>query len=264
MSLQWVAEPPTAGHRHDRCKVPNSVEQGAIGDLQAVYSSKQPRGAIDCLLAWLDEHPASWAIIGTYEKHDRTAKRVSGFSARSLESRGIPIARHKGVMYAQSRAKAAMPLLAALHPKSNEKLPPILCLIDGYPGHIQEGREGSGSGVMAEGTKRKLMAIDSRPGRWALIGERGLEGKASSGLEGAKFKRLGYEVQTLNGKTYARKPSPDGRPLTDWVTPTVLLVPDAPLPMVEPDEFGWSPTEINNALATARAWLFPIEGNLAA
>jgi hypothetical protein len=135
-----------------------------------------------------------------------------------------------------------------------------LCLIDGYQGSIQEGREGSG---ITEGMKRKLAILDKHPGRWALVHEEGgpRGNRFYVGTAGPNFAKYGCEIATVNGKTYARRPHPSGLPIESLVT---KRAPAEPLPVIKPNSFGWSRDEINNALATARAWLFPTEGIQAA
>ncbi len=143
-------------------------------------------------------------------------------------------------------------------PRRSER---VLCLIDGYPSHVQEGREGSGAGPSME---RKLRMLDRYPGRWILVAERikGTGGvRVGTGAE--NFAKYGYETATANKRTYARAPHPSGLPLESVVTKLPRRHID-PLPAVESDEFGWSATEMNNAIATARSWLFPIEGTQAA
>lgn len=135
----------------------------------------------------------------------------------------------------------------------------ILCLIDGYLGNINEGREGAVG--KSPDMERKLALLDRYPGRWALVGSEIIRGgvRVSVGTKGRTYARYGYETASANGKTYARRPHPDGVPLSALVKSVRPKQPE-PLPVVQPDEFGWSRDEINNALATAKAWLFPTEG----
>lgn len=139
-------------------------------------------------------------------------------------------------------------------------LPPILCLIDGYPGSVFEGREASG---MTDGMKQRLAILDRNPGRWALVHSvvYGNGGEVHAGTKPQFWRKLGYEVETINCDTYARRPHPNGRPLSDFVTRQERK---EPLPKLRPAQFGWSRDEINSALATAKTWLFPIEGIQAA
>jgi hypothetical protein len=143
--------------------------------------------------------------------------------------------------------------------KQPKRSQPILCLIDGYLGSLHEGRIGKGS--MTPGQERKLALLDRYPGRWAVVHarERAGDGYNNIGTHGPEFVKHGYEVAVANGKTYARRPHPSGRPLSDFVTKMPAKRFD-PMPAVESDEFGWSRDELANAAATARAWLFPIEG----
>jgi hypothetical protein len=140
-------------------------------------------------------------------------------------------------------------------------LPAILCLIDGYQGSLFEGREGSG---VTEGMKRKLELLDRYPGRWAIVSEDGRRDgeRFLAGTSGRDFAKYGCEVVTVNRKTYARRPHPSGLPIDAYVSKH--RVTREPLPIVEQNRFGWSATELSNALATAKAWLFPTEGIQAA
>ena len=143
-----------------------------------------------------------------------------------------------------------------------ERSQPILCLIDGYPASQSEGREGSG---ITEGMKQRLALLDRYPGRWALVAtEVQRDGvKELAGTRASTFAKYGYETATVNCKTYARKPHPDGLPIEALVKKAEVR-PYEPLPAIKQNSFGWSRDEINNALATARAWLFPTEGIQAA
>jgi len=145
-------------------------------------------------------------------------------------------------------------------PSQHKPARPVLCLIDGYLGAIQEGRVGKG---LAPHIIHAMKMLDRYPGRWAIIRSRSKTEGFDYGMKADVFKAHGYEVSCLNGNTYVRRAHRSGIPLDATVTRLPRRMP-CPLPAVENDEFGWSPAEINNALATARAWLFPIEGNLAA
>jgi hypothetical protein len=139
---------------------------------------------------------------------------------------------------------------------------PVLCLLDGYPGSLYENREGNG---ITEGMKRKLQLLDRYPGRWALVGtELWKDGRRDIvGTQARSFAKYGYETATVNSRVYARRAHPDGLPIEAVVKKMPKRLYE-PLPAVQPDSFGWSRAEINNALATARAWLFPTEGIQAA
>ncbi len=139
----------------------------------------------------------------------------------------------------------------------------ILCLIDGYPSHSLEGREGSfGAGPAMEG---KMRMLDQYAGRWMLVSERiRVAGElVRVGTAAENFVSRGYETAIVNNKTYARHPHPGGLPIDSVVTKLPRRHVD-PLPVVESDEFEWSANELHNAIATARSWLFPIEGTQAA
>ena len=151
----------------------------------------------------------------------------------------------------------------AKHQAAEKPRQAVLCLIDGYLGSVQEGKDGSFG--MTEGMKRKLQLLDRYPGRWALVGtEFSQDGrKELVGTQARSFAKYGYETATLGGKIYARKSHPDGLPIEAVVEKAPKRYYE-PLPAVQPDSFGWSPAEIKNALATAKAWLFPTEGIQAA
>jgi hypothetical protein len=146
--------------------------------------------------------------------------------------------------------------------QQSKPLAAILCLIDGYTGSPYENREGNG---ITEGMKRKLQLLDRYPGRWALVGtELWKDGRRDVvGTQARSFAKYGYETATVNSRVYARKPHPDGLPIEVVVKKMPKRLYE-PLPAVEPDRFGWSKAELSNALATAKAWLFPTEGIQAA
>lgn len=137
---------------------------------------------------------------------------------------------------------------------------PVLCLIDGYLGSIQEGRVGQG---LAPHVVHAMKMLDRYPGRWAIIRSASKIDKTDVGIKSALFSERGYELRSMNGNMYARRPHRSGKPLEQTVTQLPPRRRD-PLPAVEMDEFGWSPAEIDDALATANAWLFQTEGNLTA
>lgn len=135
----------------------------------------------------------------------------------------------------------------------------VLCLIDGYPALF--------GGVNDEGTKQAQIAridrvLKSRPGHWYLVGHRST--RRSEGSEPRTMRDAGFEVEVVNGDVYARVPHPDGRPLSELVAKRQPWTFGDKLPELAVDGFGWSRNELNQAMATARAWLFPTEGIAAA
>jgi hypothetical protein len=81
-----------------------------------------------------------------------------------------------------------------------------------------------------------------------------------AGARAFDLKARGYEVAGVDGKQYARVPHPSGVPISSLVTKTRPLTAADALPEVKAIHFGWSQDELRQAAATARAWLFPIEG----
>lgn len=140
----------------------------------------------------------------------------------------------------------------------------ILCLVDGYPS--ESGMQGS------EGEPNRLGPVllnvmhhlDRWPGRWAVVHEILVDpitgAEQQRGIVAAALIKQGYECKRLNRKTYARKPAEGAPELTDLVARKPPLAPITGYPEVTPDEFGWTRDEINQALATAKSWLFPLEG----
>lgn len=140
----------------------------------------------------------------------------------------------------------------------------ILCLIDGYPS--ESGMQGSEGDLSRLGPVllNVMQQLDKRPGRWAVVHEKlvdpitGVEQRR--GVEPDVLRKHGYEVARLNRKGYARRPLEGAPPLSDLVARKPPLAPITGYPEVTPDEFGWTRDEIKQALATAKSWLFPLEG----
>lgn len=138
----------------------------------------------------------------------------------------------------------------------------VMGLIDGYLSGVMVGRIGPFG--LSPHVLKAMEQLDKHPGRWGLIFVKAQPGYEAAGMYDKSFSRAGYELVTVNGKTYARKPHPSGLPIDAVVTRQKPRVPSDALPAVTPDVFGWSANELHHALATAKSWLFPIEGTQAA
>jgi hypothetical protein len=132
----------------------------------------------------------------------------------------------------------------------------ILGLTEGYSATFG-GDDVEGSGL-AHG-QYVARALNAWPGHWFVVGHR-LRGGARRGFGSSNARRNGYECKEVNGKVYARVPHPDGVPLEQLVTKRRPWDVGDALPELKADKFGWSRGELNEAMATARAWLFPTEG----
>lgn len=141
----------------------------------------------------------------------------------------------------------------------NSRSERILGLIDGYP-ELFGGNGEVMNSVARQQWVRKTM--DESPGRWFVVGEvrHVNRRRVSVGPHPYILRGYGYEVEIANSKVYARAPHPSGRPLSDYVDIAPPKRPSDAPPELTSDKFGWSGSEIQDALATARAWLFPIEG----
>lgn len=134
----------------------------------------------------------------------------------------------------------------------------ILSLIDGYQSDFGgEFDAGSKQGQLS----RIVRELHRWPGHWFLVGQISRRGgaKATAGARAVDLKRHGCETAEVDGKQYARIPG-EGVPLMSLVTRPEKRQMHERLPAVASDKFGWSRNELANAKATARAWLFPIEG----
>lgn len=143
---------------------------------------------------------------------------------------------------------------------SQPKQKRILSLIDSYPS-TYGGEFDAGS--VRDNARRTDIALASRPGHWFLIGENGKGSVQATGARTSDVRSRGYEAVELNGRHYARIAHPSGVSIEALVTKLPYTKPTDRLPVLARD-FAWSRDELNDALATARAWLFPIEGNQAA
>jgi hypothetical protein len=132
----------------------------------------------------------------------------------------------------------------------------ILGLVDGYP--PMSGSTGI-EGMQSEQSEYIARALNARPGHWFLVGQR-LPGGQRRGIGTSNTRRCGYEGKEVNGNVYARVPHPDGVPLESLVTRRKPWSSGDALPALAADKFGWSRGELNDAMAMARAWLFPTEG----
>jgi hypothetical protein len=144
----------------------------------------------------------------------------------------------------------------------------ILFLIDGYPSESgMQGSEGD-LGRLGPVMHNVMTQLDRWPGRWAVVRELIVDpitgARHERGIPVERLEQQGYEVARLNRKGYARKPLKGAPPLSDLVAKKPALAPIVGYPEVTPDEFGWTRDEINDALATAKSWLFPTEGTQAA
>jgi len=138
----------------------------------------------------------------------------------------------------------------------------ILCLLEGYPSTFG-GVEVPGSS--AAKTEYISHVLHQRPGHWFLVGHRPADNdRAVTGVDAGTARKQGYEVECINHHIYARVPHPSGLPIEALVTRRKAWHHSDALPEVTPDRFGWSRGELNEAMATARAWLFPTEGIAAA
>ena len=137
----------------------------------------------------------------------------------------------------------------------------ILCLLEGYPSTFG-GAEVPGSSAAT--TEYIRHVLNERPGHWFLIGHRQGLGSTATGVDASTARKQGYEVETVNCKTYARVPHPSGLPIEALVTRRKPWNHADEPPKLIADRFGWSRGELNEAMATARAWLFPTEGIAAA
>ena len=133
----------------------------------------------------------------------------------------------------------------------------ILGLIDGYQSIF-----GGDAGSRRQNLSRVIAEMRKRPGHWFLVGQRsraqGISVKV--GATADDLKRHGSETSEVDGKLYARFPHKSGVLLESLLSRPSKRLQITPLPAVESDRFGWSRDELNNATATAKAWLFPIEG----
>lgn len=137
----------------------------------------------------------------------------------------------------------------------------ILNLIEGYPSTFG-GVDVAGSSAAT--TEYISRVLHERPGDWFLIGYRIGSSGASIGVEANTARKQGYEVECISRNIYARVPHPDGLPIEALVTRRKPWTLGDRLPELTADRFGWSRGEMNDAMATARAWLFPTEGIAAA
>jgi hypothetical protein len=137
----------------------------------------------------------------------------------------------------------------------------ILSLLEGYPSNFG-GVEIAGSKLAH--TEYIARMMHSRPGHWFLVGHRPNNGGARLGVDGSTARRQGYEMAEVNCNVYARVPHPSGLPIEALVTRRKPWNHHDKLPELTADRFGWSRGEMSDAMATARAWLFPIEGIAAA
>jgi ethanolamine utilization protein EutQ (cupin superfamily) len=135
----------------------------------------------------------------------------------------------------------------------------ILCLIEGYPSAF--GGDGE---VKADHAHQKWVRkmMSEQPGRWFLVGEVVYVNRVRKrlGREPVELRKLGFEAEQVSHKVYARAPHPDGVPLSDLVTRAEPRTRSDALPEVADVRFGWTADEMSNAIATARAWLFPTKG----
>lgn len=134
----------------------------------------------------------------------------------------------------------------------------VLCLIEGYPS-VFGGQEVESS--RAANSLRMRRWMTAYPGTWFIVGD----ARAGTGDNAGGMRRRGYESAEYDGATYARIPHRDGLPIEAVVArrkPWHHL--GDKLPELKADRFGWSGDEMTDALATAKAWLFPIEGIQAA
>jgi hypothetical protein len=124
------------------------------------------------------------------------------------------------------------------------------------------------TGEMGAASQHVAGWLNANPGRWAVVRELIVDpitgARHERGIPVERLEQQGYEVARLNRKGYARKPLKGAPPLSDLVAKKPALAPIVGYPEVTPDEFGWTRDEINDALATAKSWLFPTEGTQAA
>lgn len=141
-------------------------------------------------------------------------------------------------------------------PKPSDR---ILSLIEGYPSLF-----GSDGEVKASNAHQKWVRkmMNSRPGQWFLVGDEAYVNRLRkrSGMAATELRKYGFEVEKVNDKVYARAPHPLGRPITDLVEQRPPKNRHDALPELADVRFGWTADEMSKALATARAWLFPVEG----
>jgi hypothetical protein len=133
----------------------------------------------------------------------------------------------------------------------------ILCLLEGYPSTFG-GVEVAGS--PAANSEYISHVLNQRPGHWFLVGYRRGSSNTSTGVDANTARKQGYEVECIARHIYARVPHPSGLPIESLVTRRKPWTLGDKLPEVTADKFGWSRGELNEAMATARAWLFPTEG----
>jgi hypothetical protein len=137
----------------------------------------------------------------------------------------------------------------------NPYVGPVVDLVNPYmtPEKSQTGGTGT-----AAGSEYAEWWLNRHPGRWALIGE------GEIGFSKHIVQRLGLEYGVRNkrgtiNKVYARKPHPRGEELIEALRrtepPEVL-----DLPELVRSPFNWTPEELAEAAAIARANLFPVAG----
>jgi len=140
----------------------------------------------------------------------------------------------------------------------SKRLDRVLCLIEGYPSNFGGVEVESSKAAVSQRMSRELNAA---PGTWFIVGDR----RAGTGARVDSMRARGYEAAEVNAAVYARVPHPSGLPIESVVPkqlPWLHMVDK--LPTLTADRFGWSTNELTDALATARAWLFPTEGMQAA
>ena len=135
----------------------------------------------------------------------------------------------------------------------------ILCLIDGYQSVFGGELDAGSKQANASRMEREMRA---RPGQWFLVGQSGKSGGVFTriGARASDLRGRGFEAVEIDGKHLARVPHKSGVPIESLVTRRKPPTAADALPSVKSDRFGWSRDELNNATATAKAWLFPIEG----
>jgi hypothetical protein len=133
----------------------------------------------------------------------------------------------------------------------NPYVGPVVDLVNPY----MTAETTQSGGQAARGADYAEWWLTRHPGRWALVAEGPL------GASRAIITRLGLEYGVRNkrgtaNKVYARKPHPRGEELMEALRrtepPEVL-----DLPELVRSPFNWTPEELADAAATARANLFP-------